>query len=244
MSPPRQGAALITGGAKRLGRAMALALAARGYDLVITYKSSAADAQTLQREAAEFGAAVHLIAGDLSDKAFVAELIKQAVALAPQLNLLINNASVFYPKRLDETDDDLLDLFFAMHLKAPLLLSRDFARHCAEAGHSGQIINMVDSMVLKNPTTYLPYILSKKSLLDLTELSAKALGPAIRVNAIGPGYILPPVEGNDDVGEKWIRQTPLARSGAVTDIAAALYSLLDNPFLTGQVLWVDGGHRL
>lgn len=236
----RQGGALITGGARRLGRAMALCLAARGYDLVIHYNSAQAEARLLQQQAAEFGATVHLIQGDLSDRAFLEALIAQAVALCPALNLLINNASVFYPKSLAETDIETLDLFMDMHLKAPLVLSRDFARLCGR----GNIINMVDSQALKHPVSYLPYILSKKSLVDLTELTAKSLGPEIRVNAIGPGYILPPVAGNEDTGEKWLKHTPLARSGAVTDITAALESLLDNPFLTGQVLWIDGGHRL
>lgn len=237
---PRQGAALITGGARRLGRAMALCLAARGYDLVIHYNSAEADARLLQTQAAEFGATVHLIQGDLGDRGLMESLIAQALIKCPELNLLINNASVFFPKTLEETDIETLDLFFDMHLKAPLVLSRDFARLCGR----GNIVNLVDSLTLKQPTGYLPYILSKKSLVDLTELSAKALGPAIRVNAIGPGYILPPVAGNEDVGDRWIKRTPLARSGAVTDITAALEALLDNPFLTGQVLWVDGGHRL
>lgn len=237
---PRQGGALITGGARRLGRAMALCLAARGHDLVIHYNSAEAEAQLLQQQASEFGATVHLIQGDLSDRTFMENLIAQALALCPALNLLINNASVFFPKSLDETDIETLDLFMDMHLKAPLVLSRDFARLCGR----GNIVNLVDSLTLKNPVTYLPYILSKKALVDLTALTAKSLGPDIRVNAIGPGYILPPVSGNEDTGEKWVRRTPLARSGAVTDITAALESLLDNPFLTGQVLWIDGGHRL
>lgn len=237
---PRQGAALITGGARRLGRAMALNLAARGYDLVIHYNSADADAQALLNEAANFGSTVHLIQGDLGDPDFMQSLLPQAKLLCPELNVLINNASVFFPKTLAETELDTLDLFLSMHLKAPLILSRDFARLCGE----GNIINMVDSLTLKNPVTYLPYILSKKALVDLTEICAKALGPQIRVNAIGPGYILPPVTGNADVGERWIKRTPLQRSGAVTDITAALNSLLDNSFLTGQILWIDGGHRL
>lgn len=237
---PRQGAALITGGARRLGRAMALNLAARGYDLIIHYNSAAEDAQALSEEASNFGAEVHLVQGDLSDASFMQNLLPQAKLLCPHLNLLINNASVFFPVSLAETELDTLDLFLSMHLKAPLILSRDFARLCEQ----GNIINMVDSLTLKNPVTYLPYILSKKALVDLTELTAKALGPQIRVNAIGPGYILPPVTGNADVGERWIKRTPLQRSGEVTDITAALNSLLDNPFLTGQILWVDGGHRL
>lgn len=237
---PRQGAALITGGARRLGRAMALCLAARGYDLVIHYNQAENEANELVQQVSEFGAKAHLLQGDLSQRSFMESLMPMAFSLCPDLDLLINNASVFFPKNLAETDIDTLDLFLDMHLKAPLVLSRDFARLCGR----GNIVNMVDSLALKNPVTYLPYILSKKALVDLTELTAKALGPAIRVNAIGPGYILPPVSGNEDAGERWIKRTPLQRSGEVADITKALETLLDNPFLTGQVFWIDGGHRL
>ena len=237
---PRTGSALITGGGRRLGQAMGLALAARGYDLVIHYRSSAQGAHQLQADADLLGAKTHLIQGDLSQPAFMESLIPKAKALAPDLNLLINNASIFYPQNLAQTDLETLDAFMNLHLKAPLILTRDFARDCG----AGQIINMVDTQVQKNPIDYLPYILSKKSLTDLTYLSAKALGPDIRVNAIAPGYILPPIEGNIDQSETWIKGAPMKRMGAITDITAALESLLDNSFLTGQVLWVDGGFGL
>lgn len=237
---PRQGAALITGGAKRLGRGMALSLAARGYDLVIHYQSSQAEAELLQAQVKDFGSSAHLLQGDLKDPHFIKSLIADAQALCPALNLLVNNASVFYPKSLEQTEPQHLDEFYDLHLKAPLLLSRDFARLCGQ----GQIINLLDSQILKNPINYLPYILSKKSLQDLTLLSAKALGPRIRVNGIAPGYILPPVEGNPDDSQQWLEQTPLARTGELTDITQALEMLLDQSFLTGQILWLDGGRRL
>lgn len=236
----RVGSALITGGAKRLGRAMALCLAARGYDLVIHYNSSSQDAEDLQADAAEFGATTHLLQGDLSSVDFMQSLIHSAKMQAPNLNLLINNASVFFPKTLEQTTPEDLDLFYNLHLKAPLLLSRDFARLCKQ----GNIINLVDTQIQSNLIEYLPYILSKRSLADLTTLSAKALGPDIRVNAIAPGHILKPVEGNPDFDQSAVNDAPLRRMGSVTDITAALESLLDNPYLTGQTLWVDGGLRL
>jgi len=236
----RAGAALITGGAQRLGQAMALCLAARGYDLVIHYHRSEAAAHALQAEVAEFGARASLIQGDLSQRSFLEGLLQQALAAEPGLNLLINNASAFYPKTLLETDLETLDVFFDLHLKAPLVLTRDFAR----AGLQGQVVNLIDTQVQKYPVQYAPYILSKKALSELTLLSAKSLGPEIRVNAIAPGYILKPVAGNPDDAEHWLQRTPLQRIGQITDITQALESLLDNPFLTGQILWVDGGARL
>ena len=237
---PREGTALITGGGRRLGQAMGLALAARGYDLIIHYRNSAEGAQQLQADAELLGSKVDLIQGDLSQRDFMETLIPKSKNLAPNLNLVINNASIFYPKSLAETDIETLDAFMDLHLKAPLILSRDFARDCGK----GQIVNLVDTQVQKQPIDYLPYILSKKALTELTYLSAKSLGPNIRVNAIAPGYILPPIEGNEDQSDFWIQRAPLKRMGAVTDITAALESLLDNSFLTGQVLWVDGGFRL
>lgn len=233
-------AALITGAARRLGRAMALCLAARGYDLVLHYHSSEAAAQQFKQEAEGFGAEVHLLQGDLRDLHWVESLVQQACEALPHLNLLINNASAFYPRRLAETDLDTLEHFLDLHLKVPFILTRDFARHCG----TGQIINLSDSQVHKYPTAYAPYILSKKALAELTALSAKSLGPQIRVNAIAPGYILPPVDGNPDEAAQWQARTPLQRLGQIPDITQALESLLDNPFLTGQTLWVDGGHRL
>lgn len=236
----RTGSALITGGARRLGQAMGLCLAARGYDLVIHYRSSEQEALQLQADAAYFGAQTHLIQGNLRDPQFMQSLVAQALQLSPNLNLLLNNASVFYPKTLDETSPEILDDFMDLHLKAPLILSRDFAHLC---GH-GQIINLLDSQIQTKPLNYLPYILSKQALAELTLLNAKALGPEIRVNAIAPGYVLPPIEGNEEKSERWIQRTPLKRMGSSQDVTAALEALLDSPFLTGQILWVDGGLRL
>lgn len=237
---PRQGTALITGGGRRLGAAMGLSLASWGYDLVIHYHSSAEGAQQLQKEAADFGAQCHLIQGDLSDPEFSQSLIQQAYTCAPQLNLLINNASIFYPKDLQETDLAELDKFMDLHLKAPLVLSRDFAQQIQK----GLIVNMLDAQIQKIVPGYLPYQLSKKALLDLTLHCAKALGPEIRVNAIAPGHMLPPIEGNADPSQKWLKKTPLARLGSPDDINQALKTLLESPYLTGQILWVDGGLRI
>ncbi len=236
----RQGTALITGAARRLGRSMALSLASQGYDLILHYHQSHAEAEVLQHQLADFGATAHLVQGDLQEISFVENLIQQAHVLAPDLNLLINNASIFYPQSLIETDVATLNAFMHMHLTVPMVLSRDFAKFCQQ----GQIINLIDSQVAKYPTDYAPYILSKKSLMELTLLSAKSLGPAIRVNAIAPGYILPPVAGNKDDGERQIKRTPLARMGNITDITQALTTLVTQSFLTGQIMWIDGGHRL
>lgn len=236
----RQGTALITGGGRRLGASMGLALASWGYDLIIHYRSSDQGAQELQAEAADFGAQAHLLQGDLSARDSLRGFMAQALELAPNLNILINNASIFYPKSLQETDEDELDKFMDIHLKAPLILSRDFARLAGR----GLIVNMLDAHLQKVVPSYLPYQISKKALLELTLHCAKALGPEIRVNAIAPGHMLPPIEGNEDKGEARRAKTPLGRLGSPADITQALKTLVDSSFLTGQILWVDGGLRI
>ena len=241
----RAGTALITGAAKRLGRSMALALAAQGYDIALHYNGSEAEAQQLKPALEVFGATVHLLQADLRDMQAVRQLVPQALAMATApLNVLINNASAFFPRSFAETDAELLDLFFDLHLKTPFLLTQAFAAHCQTADVVGNVVNLTDIHIQKNPTAYMAYILSKKSLSDFTALAAKTLGPQVRVNAIAPGHILEPVAGNEDQSEVARQKAPMRRTGTVEDITAALLSLLGNSYLTGQTLWVDGGLRL
>ncbi len=241
----RAGTALITGAAKRLGRAMALALAAQGYDIALHYNGSEAEALELKPALESFGATVHLLQADLRDMQAVRQLVPQAIDLATApLNVLINNASAFFPKPFAETDTELLDLFFDLHLKAPFLLTQAFAAHCQTTDVLGNVVNLTDIHIQKNPTAYMAYILSKKSLSDFTALAAKTLGPQVRVNAIAPGHILEPVAGNEDQSDVARQKAPMRRTGNVEDITEALLSLLNNSYLTGQTLWVDGGLRL
>jgi pteridine reductase len=231
-------AALITGGARRLGRAFALALAARGYDIALHYHASEADAQALAAVIdSHYGRRCVLLPGDLCTDAVMQRLVPEARAAFPALDLLINNASIYFPTPVAEVTPETFDAFHQLHVRAPFFLSQAFAQ-----GGSGQIINLVDAQNRLNMPAYVPYQLSKKSLQEMTAMLAKALGPHIRVNAIAPGYILPPPAGNHEVGEA--SAIPLARTGQISDITAALYALLDQPYLTGQTLYVDGGQTL
>ena len=241
----RQGTALITGAAKRLGRAMALTLASEGYDLALHYNTSEDEAQQVADVAGGFGATTYLFQADLTDMQAVQKLHDAVVeTVQAPYNLLVNNASAFFPKAPSETDLELLDFFFNIHLKAPFLLTQGLAAVCEKGNRSGQVFNLTDTTVLKNPVKYLAYILSKKSLHDFTALAAKAFGPTLRVNAIAPGHILEPVEGNEDQRDRAREKAPMRRVGDVEDITGALQSLLHNSYLTGQTLWVDGGLRL
>ncbi len=241
----RKGTALITGAAKRLGRAMALSLVADGYDIALHYNTSKEEAETLKDVLEDMGAHVYLLQGDLTDTKVMEKLVSRAVKAAEHpLNILINNASAFFPKPFADTDAELLDFFFNIHLKAPFLLTQSFGEHCKNEKIQGNVINFTDIHIQKNPTNYMAYILSKKSLSDFTALAAKALGPDVRVNAIAPGHILKPVEGNEDQTDKARKKAPMRRMGNVEDITGAMLSLLNNSYLTGQTLWVDGGLRL
>lgn len=232
------GAALITGGAKRLGRALALHLASRGYDIVLHCHRSHAEAEALVPVVESFGRRCVILKADLAADAGVENLVQAAFEHFPDLNILINNASAFFPVSLADTTPAQWDLFYQMHVKTPFFLIQAFARQCA----SGLVVNLTDAMAPQ--PEYFAYSLSKQNLGDLTRLAARSLGPQIRVNAIAPGYILAPVAGNPDNAAEMRARLPLQRTGAVQDITSALQVFLDNPYLTGQTLYVDGGLNL
>ena len=185
--------------------------------------------------------ACELFSCDLFDPQATAKLIGQVHKKFPDLNLLINSASIFDQCSFKETSLELLDKNFSLHVKAPLILSREFAKIC----QSGQIINMLDTQITKNKTRYFPYLLTKKTLAELTKMLAVELGPAIRVNAIAPGYILPPVGQDDKEYLKTLKEKlPLKKQGDPEQIALCVEFLLTNPYVTGQILFNDGGEHL
>ncbi len=232
------GAALITGGAKRLGRALALHLASQGYDIALHCHQSRSEAEALIPAAASFGRRLEILSADLSLAENAEILVNQAFEHFPGLNLLINNASAFYPVSFAETTPAQWDQFYHLHVKTPFFLIQAFARRC----QAGLVVNMTDAQAPQ--PDYFAYALSKQNLGDLTRLAARSLGPKLRVNAIAPGYILAPVAGNPDNAADIRAQIPLQRTGAVQDITKALQVFLDNPYLTGQTLYVDGGLNL
>lgn len=232
------GAALITGGAKRLGRALVLHLASQGYDIALHCHHSRSEAEALIPIVTSFGRRCEIVMADLSLAEAAEGLVAEAFQHFPALNLLINNASAFYPVSFAETTPAQWDQFYHLHVKTPFFLIQAFARQC----QTGLVVNMTDAQ--SPQPDYFAYGLSKQNLGDLTRLAARSLGPKLRVNAIAPGYILAPVAGNPDNAQAIREQIPLQRTGAVQDIAQALQVFLDNPYLTGQTLFVDGGLNL
>jgi NAD(P)-dependent dehydrogenase (short-subunit alcohol dehydrogenase family) len=229
--------ALITGGAKRIGKEIALALAESGYDIALHYNSSANDAENVGQQIRQHGVKCHLYKCDLSDINQVLSLIDAVINDLPALNLLINNASVYEPAKFLESDLNSFDSNFNLHVKAPFFLSQQFALKA----HDGQIINIVDADCVHIEDEYFAYLVSKKALLSFTEMAALALAPKIRVNAIAPGPILAPAGGDM---EKSAQGLPMKMPGHPKYVTQAVKYLLDNDFVTGQCLFIDGGRHV
>jgi len=239
-SMPSPGTAFITGGAARIGQAMSLRLAERGYKIALHYHRSKQQAQKTADMIHKKGGTCKIFACDLSKTASTEKLISKVTRTFKDLNIVINNASIFEPSTLQKTSITTLDNHLNLHLKAPLILTRDFSRICKK----GHVINIVDTHITQNKTHHFEYILSKKGLWNLTQLAAVELAPHIRVNAIAPGLILPPKRAPKYHNERSAKQIPLKRVGAINHIISSLDFLLQNDYLTGQILYADGGEHL
>ncbi|MFH1941980.1 MAG: SDR family oxidoreductase [bacterium] len=235
-----KGTALVTGGARRIGRAIALSLADKGYSIALHYHTSKAEAEDLASEIIGKGVECRLFRCDFNDPADVGSLIPSVFEHFPDCSLLINNASVFERVRLLDTDTDHFDRQFNVNFRTPFFLSRDFAKHCTE----GQIINILDTKIMKMQIAYFAYTLSKKALSEFTLMAAKELGPRIRVNGISPGLILPSSEMSTEDFTRMGLRIPLGKTGNPANVVSAVHFLLENPFITGEIILVDGGEHL
>ncbi|MCF7975041.1 MAG: SDR family oxidoreductase [Phycisphaerae bacterium] len=235
--------ALVTGAAKRLGRAMALALAEQGVQVVVHYHTSEQEARAVQADIEQAGGHAVLCQADLSDTGQADALVGRAVALAGRpLDILINNASIFDEQVLLETTSEALALNMQVHAYTPLTLSRAFAAQ--DRLVCGQIINMLDSRVQDYDKLHVPYHLSKRSLMALTRMLAMDLAPRVAVNAVAPGLILAPAGHGQEYLENLAHTNPLNRYGAPQDIVEAMLFLVQSEFITGQVIYVDGGRHM
>jgi len=233
-------AALITGGAKRIGRELSLFLAYLGYDTALCYNTSSKEALKTSQEIKKIGADCELFKCDLSNEKEVSKLIPSVFKRYQHLNLLINNASIFERGSIKETSSQLLDRHLTINFKTPFLLSRDFA----SVFKNGQIINILDTRITSNRTTYSAYSISKKALAEFTKMAAFEFAPRIRVNGIAPGLILPPAGETDEYLDRLAKNIPLKKRGSVENIKNALKFLLENDYVTGQIIFCDGGEHL
>ena len=235
--------ALITGAAQRIGRTLALDLAAHGWGIGLHCHKSFDEAEFLAAAIRAKGAKVAVLKADLTDFAAVEDLVPRcAKALAPP-TCLINNAAMFAPDAVGGLQSGLWDAQLAVNLKAPVFLAQAFAKHLPP-GAAGNIINIIDQGVLKPTPQFFSYSVSKAALWAVTRTLAQALAPSIRVNAIGPGPVLQSTYQTEAEFRAEYQATLLGRSTAPEEIAAAIRFILEAPALTGQMLALDGGQHL
>lgn len=232
--------ALITGAAKRLGRATALALAREGVNVVVHYRSSHEEAQRTASALHEIGVEAWILVSDLEDPAQVDQLVQRAVDAAGHIDILVNNASIFGPSRLSDFSVEHLASNIQVNAMAPLQLARSFVAKQAE----GTIVNLLDARVAHFDSLHAAYHLSKRMLLDLTRMMALEFAPQVRVNAVAPGLILPPPGQNEAYMQRLASANPLQRPGHTKAVTQAIVFLLESDFVTGQVIFVDGGYHL
>jgi len=232
--------ALVTGAAKRIGRSIALRLAADGADVVVNFESSRADAEELVREIQGAGRRAIAVAGDVSQRGDVQKLMAATDAEFERLDILVNNAGMFFEAKFEELTEEQWDRIMNTNLKSQFLCAQAAAPLLRRKGR-GRIINLTSLGGILAWPAYTHYCVSKAGAIMLTRCLARALGPEILVNGIAPGTIQFPGEPPD---EDYIRRVPLHRTGTGDDIAGAAAYLATTEFVTGQIIVVDGGRSL
>ncbi len=232
--------ALVTGAAKRIGREIAIALAEEGANIVVHYRTSAKEAEELCSQLAEYHVLSWPVKADFGNPEEYETLIKRSIETAGWLDILINSASVFFPNTLKDLDFEGLMKGMKINAWAPFVLIRDFSRTVGQ----GKVVNLLDTRITGYDWSHVGYILGKRALYTLTRMAAVEFAPRITVNAVSPGLILPP-PGKDEDYLNWLANTvPLKKHGKASDITDAVIYLLKSDFVTGQVIYVDGGRHL
>jgi NAD(P)-dependent dehydrogenase (short-subunit alcohol dehydrogenase family) len=243
--------ALVTGAARRLGRTIAEALAREGADILVHYGHSAGEAEQTAASLRALGVRSWTVGADLGEPAQAEALWDRARACAGSIDILVNSASSFPEDTLAGFTPGGLEASLRVNALAPVLLARRFAAITpAAAGQAGEkpadrvIVNLLDSRALGRMRRHFSYQMSKRLLADFTRLLALELAPAVRVNAVAPGMILSPAGLGEEARRRLAATNLLARWGEPADVARAVLFLAGNDFITGQVLFVDGGGAL
>lgn len=235
-----KGTALVTGGARRIGRAIALALAEEGYNIALHCNRSKEEAENTAKEINAKGVQCNIYTCDLGQFLSVETMVSQVFKDFPDCTILVNNAAVFERFSFNDTDEAIFDRHFDVNFKAPFFLTQYFARQCKQ----GQVVNMLDTYTSKHKSPYFAYLLTKKTLHEFTKMAALALGPHIRVNGVAPGL----TELSEDQDPALVRKKeallPLRQIATLEQIAAAVLQLVNSEYLTGQILRVDGGEHV
>ena len=237
------GTALVTGGAKRIGRAIVGDLAANGFAVAIHCNRSRADAETLAADIVASGGRAAVVSADLTDMDAVGGLIDAAAEKLGPVDLLVNNASLFEEDTIENFDWAGWDRHFAVHVKAPALLAQRFAS-ALPAGREGLVVNVIDQRVWRPTPRYFSYALSKSALWAATQTLAQALAPRIRVNAIGPGPTLKGARQNDRDFQTQLDGVLLKRGPTLGEFGATIRYLWGVRSVTGQMIALDGGQHL
>lgn len=242
-TPPVPPAALVTGGARRIGRALSLALADSGFAVAVHHHRSQAEAEAVVAEIGKAGGNAVALAADLIDEDSVKELLPRAATALGPIGVLVNNASIFGNDTVATATRDSWERHLAINLRAPFILIQEFAaRLPLEAG--GIIVNLLDERVWNLTPYFVSYTLTKSGLWTLTRSMALALAPRVRVNGIGPGPTLPSERQSREQFLDRCRAMPLRRGTGPDEIAAALRFILAAPAMTGQMIALDGGEHL
>lgn len=245
--------ALVTGAGIRLGRSMALYLAGCGYDIAVHYANSTSDAATLVGEIEALGRTAVALQADLLDEAATQALIGRATeGLGGPLTCLVNNASIFEYDTLDTATRESWDRHIGSNLRAPFVLTQNFAAQAPKATPDANgepishalVINMLDQRVRKLTPAFMTYTIAKMGLWAFTQTAAQSLAPDVRVNAIGPGPTMRGIRQSQQHFDDQRKNVPLGRGANADDITAALGYFLDAAAVTGQLLCVDGGQNL
>ncbi len=236
-------AALVTGGAQRIGRRIVERLASEGYAVAIHCNHSVREAARVADSINAKGGVAAVVQADLSDHAAVEQIFPAAVAALGPISLLVNNASEFLPDEADDLTKERWDRHFAINLRAPAFLTRDLARQLPE-GAEGCVINIIDQRVWKLTPQFFSYTLTKSALHTATKTMAQALAPRIRVNAIGPGPTLMGARQEEEDFAKQNAAVLLGRGPSPDEIADAVIFLARAKSITGQMIAVDGGQHL
>ena len=233
--------ALVTGAGRRVGRAIAVALGARGMRVAVHYHGAERGAQETAGEIERVGGEAITLRADLRDRGAPAGLVAEAASRLGSLDVLVNSAAVMVRTPLEEVTEDVWDDIFALNLRAPFFCAQAAA---ARMPDGGVIVNIADLAAFESWTGYIPHGASKAGIVSITRALAKRLAPRIRVNAVAPGAVLLPDDWTGDDADRLTRTTPLGRLGSPDDVTQAVLYLIDAGYVTGETIIVDGGRHV
>ena len=236
-----EGTVLVTGGAKRIGRAICLRLAADGYSIAVHYRSSSIEADEVVEAIEEIGGIAFSVQADLADAESASTLVSQASENGPVCGI-VNNASLFVHDDIQSIDTEIWDAHMDVNARSPMLLIRSLNENLEE-GQTACVVNVLDQKIAEPNPDHLSYTASRYAMLGLTDALARGLAPSIRVNAVAPGHTLPSDDQTEEGFARAQSESPLGYGPEPVDIADAVCYLLGARAVTGQILFVDSGER-